>query len=136
MVLLAGACRHLRTLRLNMFYDVTPTCLALLVAGKVLSPQFLVWILPGAVLIAGKYGKAAIAVAVAALLMTQAYFPVLYWYIVALQTPEMLLLITRDILLIVLLALCWPRQTVADGAPAPPDESAVADVPPEQVQPA
>jgi uncharacterized membrane protein len=115
---------------------IAATCLALLVAGKVLSPQFLVWILPGAVLITGKYGKAAIAVAVAALLMTQAYFPVLYWYIVALQTPEMLLLITRDILLIVLLALCWPRQTVADGAPAPPDESAVADVPPEQVQPA
>jgi len=73
---------------------------------------------------------------VAALLMTQAYFPVLYWYIVALQTPEMLILITRDILLIVLLALCWPRQTVADGAPAPPDEIAVADVPPEQVRPA
>jgi hypothetical protein len=115
---------------------IAATCLALLVAGKVLSPQFLVWILPGAVLITGKYGKAAIAVAVAALLMTQAYFPVLYWYIVALQTPEMLLLITRDILLIVLLALCWPRQTVADGAPAPPGESAVADVPPEQVQPA
>jgi hypothetical protein len=115
---------------------IAATCLALLVAGKVLSPQFLVWILPGAVLITGKYGKAAIAVAVAALLMTQAYFPVLYWYIVALQTPEMLLLITRDILLIVLLALCWPRQTVADGAPPPPDESAVADVPPEQVQPA
>jgi hypothetical protein len=113
---------------------IAATCLALLVAGKVLSPQFLVWILPGAVLITGKYGKAAIAVAVAALLMTQAYFPVLYWYIVALQTPEMLLLITRDILLIVLLALCWPRQTVADGAPVPPRESAVADVPPEQVR--
>lgn len=113
---------------------IAATCLALLVAGKVLSPQFLVWILPGAVLITGRYGKAAIAVAIAALLMTQAYFPVLYWYIVALQTPEMLLLITRDALLIVLLALCWPRQAVADGAPPPPDETPVADVPREQVQ--
>lgn len=111
---------------------IAATCLALLVAGKVLSPQFLVWILPGAVLIAGRYGKAALAVAVAALLMTQAYFPVLYWYIVALQTPEMLILIVRDILLIVLLALCWPRQTVADAVA--PDETPVADdVPREQV---
>lgn len=111
---------------------IAATCLALLVAGKVLSPQFLVWILPGAVLIAGRYGKAAVGVAVAALLMTQAYFPVLYWYIVALQTPEMLILIGRDILLIVLLALCWPRQTVADAAA--PDETRVADdVPGEQV---
>jgi hypothetical protein len=30
MVLLAGACRELRTLRLNMCFDVTPACLALL----------------------------------------------------------------------------------------------------------
>lgn len=110
---------------------IAATCLALLVAGKVLSPQFLVWILPGAVLIAGRYGRAALAVAVAALLMTQAYFPHLYWYIVALQTPEMLILIVRDILLIVLMALCWPRQTVADAAA---DETPVADdVPGEQV---
>jgi len=110
---------------------IAATCVALLVAGKVLSPQFLVWILPGAVLIAGRYGRAALAVAVASLLVTQAYFPVLYWYIVALQTPEMLILITRDVLLIVLLALCWPRQAVADGAP-PPGESAVAHAPDEQ----
>ena len=112
---------------------IAATCVALLVAGKVLSPQFLVWILPGAVLIAGRYGRAALAVAVASLLVTQAYFPVLYWYIVALQTPEMLILITRDVLLIVLLALCWPRQAVADGAP-PPGESAVAHAPDEQGQ--
>ncbi len=100
---------------------IAATCLALLVAGKVLSPQFLVWIVPGAVLILGRYGKAAIWVTVAALLVTQAYFPQLYWHIVALEAPEMGILIVRDILLIVLLALCWPRQGVADEALAMAD---------------
>ncbi len=95
---------------------IAATCIALLVAGKVLSPQFLVWILPGAMLITGRMGWPAIGVAVAALLMTQAYFPVLYWYIVALQTPAMLILIVRDILLVVLLALCWPRRGAVAGA--------------------
>ena len=100
---------------------IAATCLALLVAGKVLSPQFLVWIVPGAVLILGRYGKAAIWVTIAALLVTQAYFPQLYWHIVALEAPEMGILIVRDILLIVLLALCWPRQGVADEALAMAD---------------
>jgi uncharacterized membrane protein len=95
---------------------IATTCIALLVAGKVLSPQFLVWIIPGAVLVAGRMGRWAVVISVAALLVTQAYFPDDYWQLVALQTPQMGILILRDGLLIVLMALCWPRRAVATAA--------------------
>ncbi len=95
---------------------IATTCIALLVAGKVLSPQFLVWIIPGAVLVAGRMGRWAVGISVAALLVTQAYFPDDYWQLVALQTPQMGILILRDGLLIVLMALCWPRRAVATAA--------------------
>ncbi len=89
---------------------IAATTTSLLVAGKVLSPQFLVWLLPSVLLITGRFGWAAVGVSVAALLATQAYFPSQYWDLVALQDPAMGLLLLRDALLIVLLTLVWPRR--------------------------
>ena len=93
---------------------IAATATALLVAGKVLSPQFLVWIVPAAVLIVGRRGWATVIITAVALLLTQAYFPTDYWQVVALQDPQMGLVVARDVALIVLLALVWPRRTPKD----------------------
>ncbi len=89
------------------------TIVALLVAGKVLSPQFMLWLLPVAFLVAGRYGSTAFAVAVAAMALTLAYFPHRYWDLVALEPLPIGLLVLRDTALIALLAACWPRPSIA-----------------------
>jgi uncharacterized membrane protein len=105
---------------------IAATSLSLLVAGKVLSPQFLIWILPSVLLIRGRYGWASTWTAVAALLLTQAYFPSRYWELVALQSPEMGILVARDAVLICLLAAAWPRSRMEDPLRDVPVEQATA----------
>ncbi|MGD9571976.1 MAG: glycosyltransferase 87 family protein [Thermoleophilia bacterium] len=89
------------------------TIVALLVCGKVLSPQFLVWLLPVCFVVAGRYGGAAAGLAAAAMLLTFAYFPHHYWDLVALESPWIAVLVLRDSVLIALLAACWPRPSIA-----------------------
>lgn len=111
------------------------TVVTLLVTGKVLSPQFVIWLLPTGLLITGRYGRASFAMTVGALLATMAYFPRLYWDLVALDTWPIALLVLRDTLLIALLAACWPRPSIAGrprgwvlrrGGAEPEGERAVA----------
>lgn len=87
---------------------------ALLVGGKVLSPQFMIWLLPVAFLVAGRYGPAAFAIALAAIGLTLAYFPHSYWDLIDLQTLPIALLVLRDTALVALLAACWPRPSISD----------------------
>lgn len=105
---------------------IAATAVALLVAGKVLSPQFLVWVVPAAVLVRGRYGWAAAITVALALVLTQAYFPRSYWQLVALQRPEMGVLILRDAVLVILLALAWPRAATEHR---PRQEPAAQDAP-------
>jgi hypothetical protein len=85
----------------------------LLATGKVLSPQFLIWLLPVAFLVDGRYGRAAFGVALAAMAATQVYFPSMYWDLVDLGHGPIGLLVLRDALLVVLVALAWPRPAQA-----------------------
>jgi hypothetical protein len=89
------------------------TIAALLVCGKVLSPQFLVWLVPLGFVVAGRYGPAAFGLTVAAMLTTLAYFPHSYWDLVALDSGPIGILVARNALLIALLAACWPRPSIA-----------------------
>jgi hypothetical protein len=89
------------------------TVAALLVGGKVLSPQFMVWLLPFGFVVAGRYGPTAAALTASAMLVTLAYFPRQYWDLVALDTGPIALLVLRDALLIAVLAACWPRPSIA-----------------------
>ena len=82
---------------------------ALLVTGKVLSPQFLVWLLPVALLIPGAKGLRVGALVMLAFLLTQAYFTALYWDLVALEAGPVWLLVARDVVLVALLVTVWPR---------------------------
>ncbi len=86
------------------------TMVCLTVTGKVLSPQYMVWLLPVIPLVAGRYWRAATATFVAVLILTQMEFPNYYWDMVALHRTEIAILVARNVLLIALLVLCWPRR--------------------------
>ena len=58
------------------------TVVAFVAFGKVLSPQFLVWLLPLVPLVAGRRGAAAAALLVLACALTRLWFPGDYWVLV------------------------------------------------------
>jgi Glycosyltransferase family 87 len=72
--------------------------------GKVLSPQFLIWLLPLVPLVAGATGLAAAGLFGVALVTTQLWFPFRYWDVVALE-PAGWLVFVRDLMLVGLFAL-------------------------------
>jgi hypothetical protein len=72
--------------------------------GKVLSPQFLVWLVPLVPVVAGASGFAAAVLLGAALVTTHAWFPTRYWDVVALE-PAAWLVLARDVLLVALFAV-------------------------------
>jgi hypothetical protein len=74
--------------------------------GKVLSPQFLIWLIPLIPLVAGRRGLAAAMLLAAALVLTQLWFPYRYWDL-ALEfgTLESWLVLVRDLVLVGLFAL-------------------------------
>ena len=104
-------------LRIVMVAGVAATVAALVATGKVLSPQFMVWLLPATFLVCGRYGPGAWVAGVAAMVLTQTYFPDRYWDLVALHHGPILLLCARNAVLMMLVALCWPRGR--QGMPPP-----------------
>jgi hypothetical protein len=74
--------------------------------GKVLSPQFLIWLIPVIPLVAGRRGLVAATLLAAALVLTQLWFPYRYWDL-ALEfgTLESWLVLVRDLALVALFAL-------------------------------
>jgi hypothetical protein len=78
--------------------------LAFLVPAKVLSPQFLVWLVPAVALLAPSApGPAGLVLGI--LLVTQIEFPSWYWRFIALQPGPVLLVVARNIGLVA--ALAW-----------------------------
>jgi uncharacterized membrane protein len=72
--------------------------------GKVLSPQFLIWLVPVVPLVLGRAWLAAGAFLGAALVTTQLWFPTRYWDVVALE-PAGWLVLVRNLLLLGLAAV-------------------------------
>jgi hypothetical protein len=85
---------------------------AFVALGKVLSPQFLIWLLPVVPLVAGRRGLAASALLGTALVLTQTWFPFRYWdYAREFDASVTWLVLGRDLVLVGLLAvLAWPRH--------------------------
>jgi hypothetical protein len=80
--------------------------------GKVLSPQFLIWLIPVVPLVRGRRGLWASALLLAALILTQVWFPFRYFRL-ALHFEAGLswVLLARDVLLVaVALLLAWPSH--------------------------
>jgi hypothetical protein len=69
--------------------------------GKVLSPQFLIWLVPVVALVSGSPGLAAAALLGAALVTTHLWFPQRYWDLVDLE-PVSWLALVRNVLLVAL----------------------------------
>jgi hypothetical protein len=78
--------------------------------GKVLSPQFLIWLVPLVPLVRGRRGLAAGALLAAALVLTQLWFPFRYWDLVLhFRTFPSWLVLLRGFALVALFAvLSWP----------------------------
>jgi uncharacterized membrane protein len=89
---------------------------AFIAFGKVLSPQFLIWLLPLVPLVSGSAGIAACWVFAGALVTTQLWFPHRYWDVVALESVSWLVLV-RDVLLVALLAVLV--AAIRPGSEAP-----------------
>ena len=86
--------------------------------GKVLSPQYLIWLLPLVPLVRGRRGVVAGTVLGAALVLTQLWFPDHYWDLVfTFGGYESALVLVRDLVLLLLLAvLVLPLSSVTrDG---------------------
>src|SRR5205823_1692552 len=82
--------------------------------GKVLSPQFLIWLIPLVPLVRGRRGLVASGLLAAALVLTQLWFPQRYWWLVyGFHTREAILVLARDCVLVALFAaLVWPLRGV------------------------
>jgi uncharacterized membrane protein len=80
------------------------------VFGKVLSPQFLVWLVPLVPLAAGRTGLTVAALLGAALVTTHLWFPTRYWDVVALE-PAGWLVLVRNLLLVALAAVLVAATT-------------------------
>ncbi|HET7449293.1 MAG TPA: glycosyltransferase 87 family protein [Gaiellaceae bacterium] len=78
--------------------------------GKVLSPQFLLWLAPLVPLVRGRRGLAATGLLTAAFVLTQVWFPQRYWdYADHLRLAGVVLV--RDVVLVALVAvLAWPAR--------------------------
>jgi uncharacterized membrane protein len=98
--------------------------LAFVALGKVLSPQFLVWVVPLVALVGGRRGLAAGSAVGAALVVTQLWFPFRYWeYARSFDGTVTVLVLARDLVLVAALALvAWP--TKPERAPARTSERA------------
>jgi Glycosyltransferase family 87 len=80
--------------------------------GKVLSPQFLIWLIPVVPLVRGRRGLWASALLLAALVLTQIWFPFHYFRLALdFETGLSWVLLARDLVLVALaLLLAWPSH--------------------------
>ncbi len=93
--------------------------LSYIALGKVLSPQYLIWLVPLVPLVWGRRGVVASGLLAVAAMLTQTYFPYRYWDF-ALHFDELAswTVLVRDLVLVGLLAvLASPRRTLRIRAP-------------------
>jgi hypothetical protein len=82
------------------------TLTAFVALGKVLSPQFLIWLVPLVPLVAGRRGVVASALLAAAIVLTQLWFPYRYWDLaLAFDEAASWLVVVRDLVLLGLLVV-------------------------------
>jgi hypothetical protein len=91
---------------------------AFLALGRVLSPQFMIWLLPLVPLVRGRRGLLASALLAAALVLTQLWFPKRYWeYAYDFAAFQSWTVLARDVVLLaIVLVLVCPVPSRVRGA--------------------
>jgi hypothetical protein len=91
---------------------------AFVALGKVVSPQFLIWLIPLVPLVRGRSGLVASALLGLALVLTQLWFPYRYWALaLEFDEPASWLVLARDLVLLAVLAVL--ALSVREREPAP-----------------
>jgi len=94
----------------------TAACVCAFVAlGKVLSPQFLIWLIPLVPLVRGRRGLLATAILTTALLLTQVWFPGKYFDYVDFFHDAGVVLARNLTLVALLVVLAWPDRLARRG---------------------
>jgi hypothetical protein len=106
----------LRPAREGLLVGSAAAVAAFVAFGKVLSPQFLIWLIPLVPLVAGTLGVAACGVLATALVTTQLWFPHRYGGVIGLQ-PVSWLVLVRDVLLVALLVVLVAAMRREHAAP-------------------
>ena len=89
---------------------------AFVALGKVLSPQFLIWLIPVLPLVRGRRGLWASTLLAAALVLTQLWFPFRYFRLALDFEPGLSwLLLGRDLVLVAIVAVLVPRLHEEDA---------------------
>jgi hypothetical protein len=97
--------------------------------GKVLSPQFMIWLVPLVPLVAGRRGLAASALLAAGLFLTQRWFPYRYWdYALRFDEHITWIVLARDVALVALVGVLaaptrWARAPARTTERVRPDRT-------------
>lgn len=97
---------------------------ALVAFGKVLSPQFVIWLIPLVPLVRGRRGIAAGALLASILALTQSWFPRHYLQLQELHAAQISELLIRDVCLVALAALLLVERRTSN-VPVPAKRRAV-----------
>ena len=102
--------------RERLLYASAAALVAFIALGKVLSPQFLIWLIPVIPLVAGRRGLIASALLAVALVLTQLWFPYRYFDLALhFGTLESWLVLIRDLVLVALFG--WLAWALVDREP-------------------
>ena len=111
--------RRLRTAPADQALVVLALLLALMTFGKVLSPQYFIWILPAWALVAARDRWLAVLGGLT-LALTQAEFPALYWNLLDMQKAPLAIVVARNTLLLVTFAVTlWRVWRLPETATTP-----------------
>lgn len=100
--------------RARLFTASAAAVCAFVVFDRVLSPQYLIWLVPLVAVLRGRRGLAAMALLACAMSMTQIYYPMHFAPLRTFQPLESWAVIGRDLVLCALLAtLVWPDRELA-----------------------
>jgi len=125
-VVLLGRRALLRAAPEQLPLAVLTLLLALIAFGKVLSPQYFIWILPVLAVVAVREPLVG-ALGALVLLLTQVEYPALYGRLLDLQRPVVALVAARNLLLLALfLVSLWRLAASRPGAPRPSSAVSVA----------